>query len=305
MKMNKILLFFLVSLMFGGTTDIAARVASPHPTIRFPELNLQYDENVTGEVGNPSLGFRFMPPEGWVTQTSSDGVLLGHNTIAGLILVMPHQAQSQEQMQQEMAEGLQDEGTYLMLSGNINTTENKNLIADYEGYIDGTRVKGIGIGVLSPNGGGAYIIAVTTPEMLGNELTDAAKTIARNMHFVKMEASDLMSFFAGKWSTFTTNTSTDIYLYPNGVYSEHYESSYSGSFQDGGVDAGNWGAGNQSNDSGKWMVQGTRETGTITIITPDGEQQTVEYHVHVENGETYYNEYWFNGSLYSKTALGY
>jgi hypothetical protein len=26
----------------------------------------------------------------------------------------------------------------------------------------------------------------------------------------------------------------------------------------------------------------------------------IQYRVHVENGETYWNEYWFNGDLYGR-----
>ncbi len=303
--MKKFIKASLFVLLIPYFINFSLGEAQANGAVPLPVMSRQYGGSSDAEAGNASLGFKFIPPEGWISQTTAEGVLLGHNTVAGLILVIPHQAQSVALMQQEMREGMQDEGTYLMLSGEITSLNDNALIADYEGYADGTSVKGKGIGVVSPDGGGAYIIAVTTPEMLGNDLINAAKTIAGNLHFVKMETSDLMNYFSGKWSTFTTNTSTDIYLYPNGVYSEYYESSYSGTFQDGGVSSGSWGAGGQSNDSGRWSVQGTRDSGTLTIITPDGERQVVEYHVHIENGQTYYNEYWFNGSLYSKTALGY
>jgi len=268
-----------------------------------PEIVIQDKQIGANEVGNAFWGFKFVPPEGWVTQVTNDWILLGHNTIAGLIIVMPHQAQSVAQMQMEMEEGLQEEGTDLRLSGKINTLKENSLIANYEGYLDGTLAKAKCIGVLSPSGGGAYILAASTPEMFSDNLVNAAKTVLNNMSFIKTEVPELMNFFAGKWTTFTKNTSTDIYLYPNGVYSEYYEASYSGNFQDGGTNTGNWGATNQSNDSGNWTIKGNKEKGTIFINMPNGEQLQIEYQVHVENGQTYYGEYWFNGSLYSKTAL--
>ena len=260
-------------------------------------------QNASNEVGGASWGFKFVPPEGWVSQVTSDYILLGHNSIAGLIIIMPHQAQSIAQMQMEMKEGLQEEGTNLQLTGSISTLKENSLIGNYEGYLDGTVAKAKCIGVLSPGGGGAYIIAASTPEMYSEGLVNAAKEVAGNMTFIKMGTTELVNHLAGKWTTFTTNTSTDIYLYPNGIYSEYYEASYSGGFEDSGTNTGNWGANNQSNDTGKWTVRGSIEKGTIVIDMQNGEQYTIEYHVHVENGHTYYGEYWFNGSLYSKTAL--
>lgn len=289
---------FGIAIVLATTNPTKSVLPFKNQTILYPN-----PQNPSGEVGGASWGFKFVPPEGWVSQVTTDYILLGSNTIAGLIIIMPHQAKSTAQMKMEMEEGLQEEGTNLQLSGNISTLKENSLIGDYEGYLDGTVAKAKCIGVLSPNGGGAYVIAATTPEMYSEGLVNAAKEVAGNMTFVKMETTGLMSHFAGKWTTFTTNTSTDIYLYPNGVYSEYYEASYSGGFEDGGTNTGSWGNSNQSNDTGKWTVRGSIEKGTIVIVMQNGEQYTIEYNVHVENGQTFYGEYWFNGSLYSKTDL--
>jgi hypothetical protein len=297
-KLITVIALLGMTLVHTSNNPVKSGLPFKNQTIMYPN-----PQNASGEVGGASWGFTFVPPEGWVSQVTTDWILLGHNSIAGLIIIMPHQAQSIAQMQMEMKEGLQEEGTNLQLSGSINTLKENSLIGDYEGYLDGTVAKAKCIGVLSPNGGGAYIIAASTPEMYSESLVNAAKEVAGNMTFIKMGTTELVNHFAGKWTTFTTNTSTDIYLYPNGVYSEYYEASYSGGFEDGGTNTGNWGANNQSNDTGKWTVRGSIEKGTIIIDMQNGEQYTIEYQVHVENGQTYYGEYWFNGSLYSKTAL--
>ena len=38
----------------------------------------------------------------------------------------------------------------------------------------------------------------------------------------------------------------------------------------------------------------------IIIRHANGNEETLEYRVHVEKGETYWREYWFNGKLYNK-----
>ena len=255
----------------------------------------------SNEVGDPSWGFKFSMPGGWVNQRTADGVVLGHNTIAGMILVLPHNAQNIQQMQQELAQGLQEDGSYLNLNGSLSQVGQNILAGDYSGMADGTQVKARGIGVLSPNGGGAYLVALSTPDKLGSELVGAAESIAKNMKFFKPEVSDLMRHFAGNWSTFTTNTSTWISLGPNGVYSDQYESAYSGNTTDGyGNVTGNWGTAGQNSGQGRWTVRGTKEAGQIIVNLNNGKEVVYNYKVHQENGRNFYSEYWFNGSLYSK-----
>jgi len=115
---------------------------------------------------------------------------------------------------------------------------------------------------------------LTTPSQFGGELAGAAEAIAGGMQYLRMEASDQMRQLVGIWVNMTKNTETRVGLSPNGQYFSKYESSYSGSFES--------------------------EQDTIIITMRDGSQMTVQYRVHVENGETYWNEYWFNGGLYGR-----
>jgi len=209
--------------------------------------------NISGnEVGDPSWGFKFVLPSGWVQQKSAEAAVLGHNTIAGMILVLPHMAENMQQMQQELMQGIQEEGSYLMLSGGLNQVSQNVLAGDYTGVMDGTQVKAKGMGILSPYGGGAYLIAVSTPDKLGNELISATEYIARNMQFFKVEVSDLMRHFAGNWASFTTNTSTWICFCPDGTYSEQYEAAYSGQTTDGwGNATGDWSTYGQDKSQGR------------------------------------------------------
>ena len=254
------------------------------------------------EVGDPSWGFKFVPPAGWVHQQSTDGILLGHNSIAGMILVLPHLSENMQQLQMEMQEGIQEEGSYLVLNGGLQNIQQNVLGGDFTGIMDGTKVKARGFGTLSPYGSGAYIIAVSTPEAFSRDLLSASENIYRNMQFFKVEVSGLMQHFAGNWSHHSTNTSTWICFCPDGTYSEQYESSYSGNFQDSeGNFAGGWGAGGQDSDRGRWTVRGTRDTGSIIVTLANGNEIYYEYRVHVEGGQKYYREYYFNGDFYNKS----
>ena len=253
------------------------------------------------EIGDPSWGFKFPKPAGWVHQQSAEGAVLGHNTIPGMIIVFVHMAENMQQMQQEMMQGIQEEGSYLMPGGSLQPSGNNILTGDYSGSMDGTQVKAKGYGVLSPYGGGAYILAVSTPEALGSDLIGAAGSIAQNMQYFKVETGDLMNHFAGNWTHHTSNTSTYIFFGPDGSYSNQYESSYSGDFTDGaGNYTGGWNAMGNDKSQGRWTVRGNKESGTIIVKLNNGEEIYYEYRVHKEKGYTYYNEYWFNGDHYAK-----
>ncbi len=109
------------------------------------------------------------------------------------------------------------------------------------------------------------------------------------------KTSNLIKHFAGTWKNYTKYTETMVVLYPDGSYGSRYSSSYSSA-----EPGEEWGAAADVHRQGRWTVQGTLEQGIITCITEDGSEVKYQYQVHVENGEIYWNEYYFNGDLYGK-----
>lgn len=283
-------------------TPTTSQTLANSPTSSNTYAGTQGNSNIgQGEVGDPSWGFKFTPPAGWVHQQTGEGVILGHNTIAGMILVIPHMSENMQQMQQEMMQGLQEGGSYLAPSGALENTDQNVLSGDYAGSMDGTQVKARGFGILSPNGGGAYLIAVSTPEGLSDDLVGAAEAITRNIQYFKVDVSDLARHFAGTWSHFTTNTSTWMTFHPDGSYSDEYEASYSGNLTDGaGTQTGNWGTAGQESGRGRWTVRGTKDAGTIIVRKANGDEVYYEYRVNQKDGRKYYWEYYFNGDFYMK-----
>lgn len=82
---------------------------------------------------------------------------------------------------------------------------------------------------------------------------------------------------AGTWWGFSGSTETKIGLCPDGTYADFTESGYSGTMHDaGGAQTGAWGSANQSGGQGTWTIQGTGESGTITVQYSDGRTATIE-----------------------------
>ena len=266
-----------------------APAASSHPALS--------SETVT----DPAWGFAIHPPAGWKSQKTAQGVVFGHDAIAGMIVVFPHMSTDFQTVQAQMQSGLNEEGVQLNLTGALQQLGANAVAGDYAGIYNGQQAKARGIGTLSPHGGGAYILGITTPDKYTGEIARAADAIAAGMEYSKPQTSDLMQNFAGTWVTMTRNTETRVTLAPDGGYYENYEASYSGSSSDGlGNQDMAWGAAGNNQSQGRWTAQGSREQGVITITYSNGNSTSIEYRVHVENGETYWNEYWFNGELYGR-----
>ena len=58
----------------------------------------------TGIVNDPILGISFKIPDGWVGQQSGDYLVMGHNSIPGMIIMSMHQS-NLEQLKEEAKNG--------------------------------------------------------------------------------------------------------------------------------------------------------------------------------------------------------
>jgi len=253
-----------------------------------------YSENLSSKtISNPSWGFNVKVSSGWKFKKGANAIILGHDRIAGAIFVFPHILNNISQVRNNLAQGISNESMRLYLSGNIVSVSNNILSGDYSGTLNGTPVKAKGYGTLSPHGEGAFIIAITTPDKYGKELVSAALLLTKRITYNKTQNTNLIQYFAGTWKTVTKNTETIAVLYPNGRFSMRYSSAYSGT-------NGGWGAAGDENSSGKWTVRGNRRQGVLILTYTNGGQETINYYVHTKNGETYWREYYFGGTLYWK-----
>jgi hypothetical protein len=110
----------------------------------------------------------------------------------------------------------------------------------------------------------------------------------------------LLYKFAGRWDYVTKNTLTNLFLKPDGTYEEAYEAGYSGQFTDqGGYQTGNWGAAGTEQARGRWKVVGSLRKGKLYLINQRGREIVYNYQVHIQRGEVFWGEYFFNNRLYS------
>ena len=250
------------------------------------------------EVSDPTWGFKFSLPKGWKVEKGPKGAILGHDTIPGMIWVFPHLASSFQEVQKQMQAGLAEEEVQLQLTSQLQSLGNNATTGIFSGIYQRQQVKARGIGTCSPNGGGAYIVAMTLPQKFGSDLTNAADAIAKSIQYFKVQESastggtggavapsgssnqQLMRQMAGIYYSFSSaglsysgGTERRVVLCPNGKYYSGSESSYSA----GAGTSGAWGAAGQQADRGTWRVQGNINEGILTTIDSSGKPTEYRY----------------------------
>lgn len=109
-------------------------------------------------------------------------------------------------------------------------------------------------------------------------------------------AGKIFPQLVGEWKDIRSSGNTVITLAADGSYS------YYSDFAAGNSSAGatNWGTASSNSDRGRWHAKGNPRAGTIFYRSQDGRADTLSYQVHVENGRTYWGEYYFDGTIYVK-----
>jgi len=250
------------------------------------------------EVSDPNWGFKFSIPNGWKVEKGPKGAILGHDTIPGMIWVFPHLASSFQEVQKQMQMGLDEEEVQLRLTSQLQVLGNNTTAGIFSGIYQRQEVKARGVGTCSPNGGGAYIVAMTLPQKFGSDLANAADAIAKSIQYFKTQESartggtagavapsgsssqQLMRQMTGVYYSFSSaglsysgGTERRVVLCPNGTYYSGSESSYSA----GAGTSGAWGAAGQRGDRGTWRVQGNVNEGILTTFDSSGKPTEYRY----------------------------
>jgi hypothetical protein len=118
-----------------------------------------------GHVNYEELGISFDIPPGWFGQEGEDMVILGSNTVAGLVILATHTS-TKEELVQEARAGLVDQnGTNLRLDGELKTFGSNAVGGMFTGTMEYQAAKGYIIGMANPQEGGVgvTIISASTP----------------------------------------------------------------------------------------------------------------------------------------------
>lgn len=140
-----------------------------------------------GAVRDPSFGFQFIAPDGWLTRRGPEGYLLGHNAIPGMILLLPHDMSTMEQVRAQMRQGLVEESAQLLPADPIRALGPNRAGVALKGTIQGQPARAYAVGVLSERGGGVFILSGTSADAYGDQYQRFAEQMAASMSFFAPE----------------------------------------------------------------------------------------------------------------------
>jgi hypothetical protein len=261
-------------------------------------------EIITGEIDYPHLGLSFTAPLGWKGTESAMGLVLGHDSIAGMILVAASETQQMDELKRLAQQGIHDEnGTSLIINGAITDYSGAAIGAAYTGSMEYTPVSSYVIGMISPYKTGLAIMAIASQERFDSKYRMLAEEI---MESVEFRAPDIAAITSG-WHDYLsgyrlrrmsssydsgyngsyTGHSTDVILdlCPDGSFSYQNNSSFSVSAGDAG---GAYGASDGSS-SGTWTI-GASLAGNPTLELTFDNGEIGEHTISVDGeGKTYLN----------------
>ncbi|MCP5050073.1 MAG: hypothetical protein GY940_23105 [bacterium] len=178
-----------------------------------------------GAMRNDEWGMTFKTPAGWTAKLTESGYVLGSNNQKGLMIILPHEAKSLQQLRMEAQQGLHEGNTNLNPSGALNTFGQNGIAGEFKGTLEGQQAQAYAIGLISPYGPGATILVAAEPQSFSNKHKESANQLARSIQFFKPPVSPVArqwkqtlsncklsyySRYSSSGSGYTTETSIDL-----------------------------------------------------------------------------------------------
>ncbi|MDX1548202.1 MAG: hypothetical protein R3247_14485 [Rhodothermales bacterium] len=136
------------------------------------------------EVTDAGWGIRFTPPAGWTQHPAPQGYLFLAPTQEAVLAVLPHAAHTLGALRAEAQQGIADgAGTQLRLRGTVASFGANGLVADYEGWIEGSPGRARAVGLVAPGGDGVTVLVATAPQHYSEAYAAVAEAVAESVVF--------------------------------------------------------------------------------------------------------------------------
>jgi len=155
----------------GTMHDPAASTTTPGP----PASN---------EIDDPRWGLRFRIPPGWQLAQQEEGSwVLVSATVPGAVVVSELEVHSLDELRRVVAGEIVDQGIRLTPGGGSEPVGSAGLGVEVTGTLGDAQVHGYAVGVVSPQGPGLTILAVTEPGKYEPAHREAARLLGESVQF--------------------------------------------------------------------------------------------------------------------------
>jgi len=231
------------------------------------------------------LGLAFDIPDGWIGQLDEEAVVLGSNTLPGLMILMENTSRSAKVLKSLAMQGITDDGVMLNPVGDFKLIGSRRVEGMYEGLFNGIQVKCFAIGLINGLGSGMNILMITEKsKFTDRHISDAQKLAASVRFFQARDSAQTTAWkkeIVGNRLVYNSSKSDsdpgggssnfskviDIDLCSGGDFYWYYESVISVSAGDGmGAVVGSAGGHNTEDTQGKYNIYSDDE-GSYLVLT--------------------------------------
>jgi len=277
----------------------------------FLNISLLKAQVLPQHVEFEELGLSFDIPNGWTGQIDGEYVILGHNSVPGIMVIFENNSPDANSLKSLAEQGIYTEAASLSADGNFTITASNRVEGMYKGFFNGSNVKSFAIGLINGLGKGMSIVILTETNKFSEahkveasklansvkffQARESANTIAWKKKIVGMQlkymytnsSSDYTGGYSGVSSTIT------IDLCNNGTFA--YYSNSNSSFSAGGISGepgslSGFGYTNATDDTeGNYSIGSVGNNAYLTLNFKSG--KVVEYDLSVsDQNETYLDD---------------
>lgn len=140
-------------------------------------------------VNLQEFGLSFDIPPGWTGQVQGDYIILGHQSIPGLMILFENKTSDAVALKRLAMQGIRDEGIQLNATGNF-SVNNNSVRGMYQGIFSGAQVKSYAIGLINGLGSGINIFILTETNKFSQAHKAEAEKLAKSVKFFKSKKTD-------------------------------------------------------------------------------------------------------------------
>ncbi|MCW5518630.1 hypothetical protein J1N09_02180 [Aureitalea sp. L0-47] len=157
--------------------------------VLFLILNLSTME-AQQKIDLPDFGLSFTIPEGWTGGEQDDYIVLGHQSIPGLMVLSENSSADAKSLKQLAMQGLRDSGIDFQPKEEFNLISDSRVEGIYEGNFNGSQATAYAIGLINGYGKGMNIMVITETSVYSEQHQNEARKLANSVKFYQAKDSD-------------------------------------------------------------------------------------------------------------------
>lgn len=139
---------------------------------------------LTGAQHEPTHGYTFTIPDGWIGETNEGSYALFNEMVGGLILVGPTDYASAQAMREELTAPTEDgAGNSMRATEGPVDLDNNTVFVAHTGTLEGVPMKVVAIGMWNPAGKSVTVAGLSPPDAFSPQLLAAVKQVQGSVRY--------------------------------------------------------------------------------------------------------------------------